>query len=209
MIDTTTSAYHLGLTLLQQTDEPSDWRPVGYWSYSLNESERNYSARERECFGVVWALRTLRMNVEGTKFTVRTDHDALRWLMSLNESFGRLTWWRLGLAKYDFTIQYRSGRVHHVPNALSRLDSPRVADDPHAVVEVDDDILTFDAGTTVREISHEFPDHVRTASCDHKADHVLVTTRNQARWRKKPRVQTHDGPRGDEEDPTLQGPISF
>ena len=124
MIDTDASAYQLGCTLLQEHEGANDWRPVGYWSYLLKDSERNYSATDRECFAVVWAVRTLRPYVEGTKFTVRTDHDALRWLMSLTESSGRLTRWRLRLAEYDFTIQYRPGRVHQVPDALSRLISP-------------------------------------------------------------------------------------
>ncbi|CDF36412.1 unnamed protein product [Chondrus crispus] len=101
MIDTDASAYQLGCTLLQEHEEPNDWRPVGYWSYSLSDSERNYSATESECFAVVWAVRTLRPYVEGTKLTVRTDHDALRWLMSLTDSSGRLNRWRLRLAEYD------------------------------------------------------------------------------------------------------------
>ena len=100
-----------------------------YWSYSLSDSERNYSATERECLAVVWAVRTLRPYVEGTKFTVRTGHDALRWLMSLTETSGRLTRWRLRLAENDFTIQYRPGRVHQVPDALSRLVSPKITND--------------------------------------------------------------------------------
>ena len=137
LINADASAYQLGCTLLQGHEGANDWRPVGYWSYSLNDSERNYSTTERECFAVVWAVRTLRPYVEGTRFTVRTDHDALRWLMSLTESSGRLTRWRLRLAEYDFTIQYCPGRVHQVPDALSRLISPRVADDPRPVVEVD------------------------------------------------------------------------
>ena len=53
MIDTDVSAYELGCTLLQDHDEVNDWRPVGYWSYSLNDSERNFRATERECFAVV------------------------------------------------------------------------------------------------------------------------------------------------------------
>ncbi|CDF38259.1 unnamed protein product [Chondrus crispus] len=152
MIDTDASAYQLGCTLLQEHEEPNDWRPVGYWSYSLSDSERNYSATERECFAVVWAVRTLRPYVEGTKFTVRTDHDALRCLMSLTESSGRLTRWRLRLAEYDFTIQYRPGRVHQLPDALSRLVSPKVANDPRPTVEVDDDIPTFEGHDSSRRI---------------------------------------------------------
>ena len=59
MIDTDASAYQLSCTLLQEHEEPNDWRPVGYWSCSLSDSERNYSATERECFAVVGAVRTL------------------------------------------------------------------------------------------------------------------------------------------------------
>ena len=70
MIGTDASEYQLGCTLLQEHDEANDWCPAGYWSYSLNDSEGNYSATERECFAVVWAVRTLRPYVEGTKFTV-------------------------------------------------------------------------------------------------------------------------------------------
>ena len=105
MIDTDASAYQLGCKLLQEHEEANDWRPVGYWSYSMSDIERNYSGTERECFAVVWALRTLRPYVEGTNFTVRTDHDALQWLMSLTESSGRLSRWRLRLVEYDFTNQ--------------------------------------------------------------------------------------------------------
>ena len=134
MIDTDASAHQLSCTLLQEHDEANDWRPVGYWSYLLNDSERNYSATKRKCFAVVWTVCKLRPYVEGTKFTVRPDHAALRWVMPLTKSSGRITRWRLRLAEYDFTIQYDPWRVHQVPDALSRLVSPRVSDDPRSVV---------------------------------------------------------------------------
>ena len=59
MIDTDASAYQLRCTLLQEHDGTNEWRPVGYSSHSLNDSERNYSATELECVAVVWAVRTL------------------------------------------------------------------------------------------------------------------------------------------------------
>ena len=50
MIDTDASAYHLGATLLQQQNEtePNEWTPIGYWSKTLTDCERNYSTMERE-----------------------------------------------------------------------------------------------------------------------------------------------------------------
>ena len=209
MIDTDASAYYLGCTLLQEHDRPKDWRPVGYCSYSLIDSERNYSATERECFAVVWAVRTLQPYIEGTKFTIRTDHDALRWLMSLAESSRRLTRWRLRLAEYDFTIQYRPGRVHQVPDALSRLVSPSVADDPQPTVEGDDEIPTFDTGTTVQDASNELADHACAVSCDHEFGHIFATTQLQASARRRSCARTRDELRGNEEAPAPQEPMSF
>ena len=126
--------------------------------------------------------------------------------MSLAESSRRLTRRWLRLAEYDFTIQYRPGRVHQVPDALSLLISPRVADDPRPVVEVDDYIPTYDAGTTVLDVSHELVDHVCTKKCDHDADHVFVTTRNRTKTRRSSHARARDEPRGDDEAPALEGP---
>ena len=52
MIGTDASAYQLGATLLHQQDpsKPNEWRPIGYWSKTLNTAEQNYSATERECY---------------------------------------------------------------------------------------------------------------------------------------------------------------
>ena len=142
-LDTDASAYQLGCALLQEQDDKTTL-PVGYWSYSLNDTERNYSTTERECYSVVWSVTTLRPYIEGTRFTIRTDHDSLRWLMSLTESTGRLTRWRLRLSEFDFVIQYRPGRVHQIPDALSRLIVPNNTQRP-----VDDDIPTFDDALTL------------------------------------------------------------
>lgn len=154
----------------------------------------------------MWAVRTLRPYVEGTKFTVRTDHDTLRWIISLTESSGRPTRWQLRLAEYDFTIQYRPGRVHQVPDALSRLISLKDSDDPRRVVEVDDEIPTLDAGNTVRDDSDELVDHVCSTKCDHKTVQVLVTTRKQTEAKRRTSAREREEPRGDEEAPALEEP---
>ena len=174
MIDTDASAYQLGATLLQQQDpsKPNEWRPVGYWSKTLNSAEQNYSTIERECYSVVWAVTKLRPYLEGQKFTVRSDHDTLRRLLTLTDPSGRLMQWRLRLPEFDFEIHYRPGRVHQVPDALSILISSSTDNKP-----VDDEIPTFG---------------------DHQ-DPVLVTTRSrnagaagQSRDQDVPYTMTHE-----------------
>lgn len=70
-------------------------------------------------------------------------------LVSLTETFGRLTRRRLRLAEFDFSMQYWPGRVHQVPSALSRLTQPRAVmelqcslDDDIPGIESDDDVYT-------------------------------------------------------------------
>ena len=120
VIDTVASAYAIGAVLLQQQDESdsTSWATIGYWSKTLPKEQRNYSATERECYAVVWATLTLRPYIEGTRFVVRTDHNALRWILTTNDPQRRLMRWRLRLVEFDFEIVYRPGRVHQVPDAL-------------------------------------------------------------------------------------------
>ena len=141
---------------------------MGYWSYLLTDTEREYSPTERECYAVVWAVTTLRPYIEGTRFTVRTDHDRLRWLMNFTDANGRLCRWRLRLLQYDFDIEYRPGRVHQVPDALSRLLTPAAAKGP-----VDDDIPTFEKPSHAPSVVDE-----RSARETLTTDTVLVTTRS-------------------------------
>ena len=96
--------------------------------------------------------------------------------------------------------------MHQVSDALSRLVSPRVTEDPGPVVEVDGDIPTSDAGTTVRDASDELADHVCTASCNHTAVNVFIITTNQAGSPRRSRVRTPDERRGDDEAPALEVP---
>jgi RNase H-like domain found in reverse transcriptase len=99
----------------------------------MNSAERNYSAPEKECLAVVWAILHLRPYLEGTIFTVRSDQVALRWLLSLKDPSGRLARWRLRLAEFDFEIQYRPAIKNSVADGCSRV--PTTGGDPNTIDE--------------------------------------------------------------------------
>ena len=59
--------------------------------------------------------------------------------MTISDSTGRLMRGRLRLSEFDFTVKYRPGLVHQVPDALSRVFTPDGNDDK----PVDDEVPTY------------------------------------------------------------------
>ena len=160
MIDTDASAYQLGATLLhhQNEDKPNDSVPIGYSSKTLADTERNHSTTARECYSVVWSVTTPRPYIAGLTFTVRTDHNALRWLVTISDSTGRLMRWGVRLSEFDFTIKYRPGLVHQVPDGLYCVLTPERNEDK----PIDDEIPTYGDHeavfvTTRRKVANVMP----------------------------------------------------
>ncbi|KAE9091580.1 hypothetical protein PF006_g24895 [Phytophthora fragariae] len=136
----TTDASKTGLVAVLSQDQGHGDQPVAYASKVNSPTLSNYSISELECLAVVWAVRLFRPHLYGRRFSIVTDHIALKWLMTGREPAGRLHRWSLTLQEYDFDIQYRLGKENHVADALSRGpvpvtgeradDGDRPADDP-------------------------------------------------------------------------------
>ncbi|KAE9289870.1 hypothetical protein PR003_g25435 [Phytophthora rubi] len=126
--------------MLSNQDQGHGDQPVAYASNVNSPTVSNYSISELECLAVVSAVRLFRPHLYGRRFSIVTDHIALKWLMTAKEPAGRLHRWSLTLQVYDFDIQYRPGKENHVADALSRGpvpvtgeradDGDRPADDP-------------------------------------------------------------------------------
>ena len=118
ILDTDASAYGIGAVLSQVQDGQE--RVIAYGSRSLTKEERRYCVTRRELLAVVYFLKTLRHYLYGRKFTVRTDHGALRWLTNFKDPQGQVARWLEVLGTYDFEIQHRPGLRHGNADALSR-----------------------------------------------------------------------------------------
>lgn len=116
------SGVGVGAVLGQQGDKGE--QVIAYASRTLSRAEQKYSATERECLAVIWAVERFRPYVEGTHFTVITDHYSLLWLHNLKDPQGRLARWALRLQPYSFTLIHRKGTEHAVPDLLSRSVEP-------------------------------------------------------------------------------------
>ncbi|CAG9123865.1 unnamed protein product [Plutella xylostella] len=118
IIKSNASNYALGAVLVQ--GEGAEEHPVEYAGRLLTSAEKNYSTTEREALAVIWAVTKFRGYIEGLPITVVTDHQALKWLMTLKSPTGRLARWALELQAYDITIKYIEGRPNVVADTLSR-----------------------------------------------------------------------------------------
>lgn len=109
--------------VLTQIHPDGDEHVIAYASRTLSRAERNYSTSEKECLGLLFAVEKFRPYIEGVKFKAITDHYSLLWLRRLKDPVGRLARWALKLAQYDMELSHRKGKLHVVPDALSRIPS--------------------------------------------------------------------------------------
>ena len=105
------------LSQLQGNDE----KVIGYASRALTKPERNYCVTRRELLAVVHFVKYFRQYVYGQKFTIRTDHGALRWLLNFKDPEGQIARWLQVLGEYNFRIIHRAGRSHANADGMSRL----------------------------------------------------------------------------------------
>lgn len=125
--------------VLSQADERGEV-VIAYGSRTLTKQEQKYSATERECLAVIWAVERFRPYIEGTKFTVVTDHHSLLWLNNLKDPQGRLARWALRLQPYDFQLVHRKGQENVVPDLLSRSTVPDVEEKAQCALTLSSDI---------------------------------------------------------------------
>ncbi|GBP58569.1 Retrovirus-related Pol polyprotein from transposon 17.6 [Eumeta japonica] len=119
VLRTDASDYALGAALLQG-ETPHDERPIAYASRLLTSAERNYSTTEREALAVVWAVEKFRGFIDGHPVHVGSDHQPLKWLLTLKSPAGRLVRWAMKLQSFNLRVSYTPGKANVLADSLSR-----------------------------------------------------------------------------------------
>ena len=118
ILDTDASKYGIGAVLSQEHDGHE--RVVAYASRTLSKAEQNYCVTRRELLAIVVFVKHFRHYLYAQDVLVRTDHGALRWLMTFKNLKRQLARWLKIISQYRLTLQQRAGRVHMNADGLSR-----------------------------------------------------------------------------------------
>lgn len=120
-VTTDASATGLGAVLMQEDENGK--RPIAYASKKLNEAEQNYSTGERELLAIIFALKTWRSYLHGSRFTILTDHHPLKFLETQKTLSRKQARWVEYMQQFDHTVSYIKGKENRVADALSRKNT--------------------------------------------------------------------------------------
>ena len=106
---------------LAQKEDNGEVAIIAYFSTRFTSSQQHYSAIQKGCIAVVLAVTHWRLYIWWRHFVCVTDHSALRYLYSMQDTSNTLTRWAIALQSYDFRVEHTPGKLNIIPDTLSRL----------------------------------------------------------------------------------------
>ncbi|GJW38100.1 putative reverse transcriptase domain-containing protein [Tanacetum coccineum] len=95
---------------------------IAYATRQLKIHEKNYTTHDLKLGEVVFALKTWRHYLYGTKSIIYTDHKSLQHIFDQKELNMRQRRWIKLFSNYDCEIHYHPGKANVVVDALSRKE---------------------------------------------------------------------------------------
>ena len=124
ILDTDASDKAIGAELLQFDPVTRIENVIAYGSYVLTPAQQKYCTTRKELLAIVRFTRQYRHYLLGRRFTIRTDHNSLTWLLRFKNIQGMLARWLEELSQFDMIIIHRPGKFHQNADSLSRIPTP-------------------------------------------------------------------------------------
>nr|ABE26655.1 pol polyprotein [Nosema bombycis] len=105
----TTDASDRGIGAIFSQVQDGKERILEFFGKAHTKAEKNYSTTEKELLGVVKSLERFRPYLLGNRFTLKTDHSAIKWLYTSRNMKSRLARWSLLVQEYDMEIIHIRG----------------------------------------------------------------------------------------------------
>lgn len=107
-LDTDAFNAQIGCVLLQRQSD-NTIKLVGYWCCSPTDAGVLYDITQRQCLVIVRPVLLPRTCSECHRFTIRTNDDALEWILNFADSTNQLARWHLHSSESDFEVVHRAG----------------------------------------------------------------------------------------------------
>lgn len=98
-----------------------DGQPLAYFSNAFSQRNMGLSTYEKELLAVVMAVNKWRGYLMGQPFTIKTDQEAIKHLLSQKITTLMQQKWLTKLLGFDYTIVYKREKDNVVVDPLSRL----------------------------------------------------------------------------------------
>lgn len=109
--------------VLYQLGESGEEFPLAYHSKTLTDTERRWSATDKEMFGIISAARKWSPYCSG-RVIFHTDHLPLKYMRKQKDPRGKMARWLVEMENYDYQIEYVPGKENVQADYLSRVEIP-------------------------------------------------------------------------------------
>jgi hypothetical protein len=120
ILQTDASDKGVGVIMAQKGSDNTD-HPILYLSRKFTTTEQKFGTTEKECAGIIYAIKKLRHYLDGQKFIIETDHNPLVFLKTNSGQNPRLMRWALALQPSNYQIIHRAGKDIGYADCLSRM----------------------------------------------------------------------------------------
>ena len=116
--------------LCQPQNNNKDIRPVTYFSGTLTSQNKSWCATEKEAYAVLKRIQKFNYYLKGAKCILRCDQKPLEPFLSGDMKIAKLDRWVKLLQGYDITFVHIGGKDNILTDAISRLRTSSIYEDP-------------------------------------------------------------------------------